>query len=103
SGAVGPDHVVDFNNANVVIHDKKTGKVVKRMTQTEFWKAANPDFDFPKLNDPRLLYDPLSRRWFGVIAEFKSCPWATWRSPNPPTPPRAGRRSSSRWSRPTRG
>src|SRR6516225_2105398 len=25
SGAVGPDHVVDFTNANVVIHDKKTG------------------------------------------------------------------------------
>jgi hypothetical protein len=71
SGAVGPDHVVDFNNANVMIHDKKSGKVVKRMTQTEFWKAANPGFDFPKLNDPRLLYDPLSKRWFGVIAEFK--------------------------------
>ncbi|HLJ94625.1 MAG TPA: hypothetical protein VKU02_15675 [Gemmataceae bacterium] len=71
SGAVGPDHVVDFTNANVVIHDKKSGKVVKRMTQTEFWKAANPGFDFPKLNDPRLLYDPLSKRWFGVIAEFK--------------------------------
>jgi hypothetical protein len=71
SGAAGPDHVVDFTNANVVVHDKKTGKVAKRMTQTEFWKAANPDFDFPKLNDPRMLYDPLSKRWFGVIAEFK--------------------------------
>jgi hypothetical protein len=70
SGAVGPDHVVDFNNANVVIHEKKTGKVVKRMTQTEFWRTANPDFNFPKLNDPRLLYDPLSKRWFGVIAEL---------------------------------
>jgi hypothetical protein len=71
SGAVGPNHVVDFNNAHVVIHDKKTGKVIRRMTQTEFWKAANPAFDFPKLNDPRLLYDPLSRRWFAVIAELK--------------------------------
>jgi hypothetical protein len=68
TGAVGPDHVVDFTNANVVVHDKKTGKVVKRMTQTEFWKSAKPAFDFPKLNDPRLLYDPLSGRWFGVIA-----------------------------------
>jgi hypothetical protein len=71
SGAVGPDHVVDFTNASVVIHDKTTGKVVRQMTQTEFWKAANPKFDLPKLNDPRLLYDPLSERWFGVIAEFK--------------------------------
>jgi hypothetical protein len=71
TGAVGPDHVVDFTNANVVIHDKRTGKVVRQMTQTEFWKSANPKFDLPKLNDPRLLYDPLSGRWFGAIAELK--------------------------------
>jgi hypothetical protein len=71
TGAVGPDHVMDFTNAHVVIHDKKTGTVVKQMTQTEFWKAANPGFDLPRLNDPRLLYDPLSGRWFGVIAELK--------------------------------
>src|SRR5215831_5013599 len=71
SGAVGPDHVVDFTNANVVIHDKKSGKVIRRMTQTEFWKTTKPGFDFPRLNDPRLLYDPLSRRWFAVIAELK--------------------------------
>ena len=24
----------------------------------------------PRLNDPRLLYDPLSGRWFAVIAEL---------------------------------
>jgi hypothetical protein len=69
-GAVGPNHVVDFTNANVVIHDKKTGKVIRRMTQTEFWKNTKPAFNLPKLNDPRLLYDPLSRRWFAVIAEL---------------------------------
>ena len=34
SGAVGPDHLVDFTNANVVIHDKKSGKVIRRMTHT---------------------------------------------------------------------
>jgi hypothetical protein len=71
TGAVGPDHVVDFTNANVVIHDKKTGNVVRQMTQTQFWKAANPQFDFPTLNDPRLLYDPLSGRWFAAIAELR--------------------------------
>jgi hypothetical protein len=70
AGAVGRDHVVDFTNANVVVHNKRTGEVVRQMTQTEFWKAANPNFDLPKLNDPRLLYDPLCERWFGVIAEL---------------------------------
>ncbi len=38
---VGPHHVVDFTNANVVIHDKRTGEVVRQMTQTQFWKAAH--------------------------------------------------------------
>ncbi len=70
-GAVGPGHVMDFTNAHVVIHDKLTGNFVRRMTQTGFWKAANVKFDLPVLNDPRLLYDPLSGRWFGVIAERK--------------------------------
>jgi hypothetical protein len=71
TGAVGPDHVVDFTNAHVVIHDKKTGKVLRRLTQTEFWRDARPGFNLPKLNDPRLLYDPLTRRWFAVIAELE--------------------------------
>jgi hypothetical protein len=74
TGAVGPDHVVDFTNMNVVIHDKKSGKAIKQMTQTEFWKHAKPGFDLPRLNDPRMLYDPLSGRWFGVIAELKVSP-----------------------------
>jgi hypothetical protein len=69
TGAVGPKHVVDFTNAHVVIHDKRTGKVVQQWSQPEFWKAVKPGFDFPRLNDPRMLYDPLSGRWFGVIAE----------------------------------
>jgi hypothetical protein len=67
TGAVGPQHVMDFTNANVVIHDK-TGKVASQMTQTEFWKEAKPGFDLPVLNDPRLLYDPLCGRWFGAAA-----------------------------------
>ena len=53
-----------------MIHDKKSGKVIRRMTQTEFWKNTKPAFDFPKLNDPHLLYDPLSKRWFAVTAEL---------------------------------
>jgi hypothetical protein len=102
TGAVGPNHVVDFTNANVVIHKKRSGEVVREMTQTEFWKAANPRFELPKLNDPRLLYDPLSGRWFGVIAELRngsvgylavsdsSDPTKTWRGvllPMTPTDP----------------
>jgi hypothetical protein len=71
TGAVGPKHVVDFTNANIVIHEKKSGKVVKQMPQSAFWKAVKPGFDLPILNDPRMLYDPLSGHWFGVIAEAR--------------------------------
>lgn len=68
TGAVGPHHAVDFTNARVVIHAKETGKVVQERTQTDFWKAVKPGFDLPVANDPRLLYDPLSQRWFGAVA-----------------------------------
>lgn len=59
TGGVGPSHIVDCTYANVVIHDKDTGKVLQRMTQTRFWKNANPGFNLPVLNDPRMTYDPL--------------------------------------------
>ena len=50
TGGVGPSHVVDCTDANIVIHDKTTGKVLKRMTQTEFWKNAKPGFTIATLN-----------------------------------------------------
>jgi hypothetical protein len=75
TGGVGPGHVVDCTDANVVIHDKKTGKVLKRMTQTEFWKAAKPGFNLPKLNDPRMTYDPLAKRWYMVVQAQDATPY----------------------------
>src|SRR5262245_41842491 len=68
TGAVGPRHAMDFTNANVVIHAKETGQVVLERTQSGFWKTVKPGFDLPAVNDPRLLYDPLSGRWFGAVA-----------------------------------
>src|SRR5947209_11777370 len=67
TGGVGPRHVVDCTDANIVIHDKATGAVVKRMTQTEFWKNAQPSYTLPRLNDPRMTYDPLDGRWYTVV------------------------------------
>src|SRR5271168_1493203 len=75
TGGVGPSHVVDCTDANIVIHDKKTGDVLRRMTQTEFWKAAEPGFDLPKLNDPRMTYDPLAGRWYTVVQAQGGIPY----------------------------
>jgi hypothetical protein len=75
TGGVGPSHVVDSTDANLVIHDKRTGKVLKRMTQTEFWKNAKPGFDLATLNDPRLTYDPLVQRWYIVAQAQHATPY----------------------------
>lgn len=75
TGAVGPAHVVDSTDANVVIHDKATGKVLTRMTQTEFWKSANPALDIATLNDPRLTYDPIAKRWYAVAQAQHTTPY----------------------------
>jgi hypothetical protein len=75
TGGVGSSHVVGCTDANVVIHDKATGKILKRMTQTEFWKAAKPGFDLPKLNDPRMTYDPLVKRWYMVVQAQDATPY----------------------------
>ncbi len=75
TGGVGPAHVVDCTDAHVVVHEKKTGKVSRRMTQTEFWKEAKPGFTVPKLNDPRMTYDPLAERWYTVAQAQDSTPY----------------------------
>ncbi len=53
TGGVGPSHVVDCTDANIVIHEKTDGKVLKRMTQSEFWKNAKPGFTLPTLCEIR--------------------------------------------------
>ena len=75
TGGVGPRHVVDCTDANIVIHDKATGAVMKRMTQTEFWKNAQPGFNLPTLNDPRMTYDPLAGRWYTVVQAQSGTPY----------------------------
>jgi hypothetical protein len=69
-GAVGPQHVVDFDGLNFVVHDKKTGKVLLKKTQREFWASVEPANTLiaPNPWDPRFLYDSTSGRWIGVIA-----------------------------------
>ena len=75
TGGVGPNHIVSCTDANIVIHDKKTGEVVRRMTQTEFWKDAKPGFTLPTLNDPRMTYDPLAERWYTVVQAQNATPY----------------------------
>ena len=69
-GAVGPNHVVDFDGLNVVVHDKASGRILQKTSQREFWASVEPANTLiaPNPWDPRFLYDSTSGRWIGVIA-----------------------------------
>src|SRR3974377_1400840 len=66
TGAVGPNHVVDFEDSWFMVHEKATGQVVLQMTVSDFWMLGDPSntLVLVKPNDPRMLYDTLSGRWF---------------------------------------
>ena len=66
AGAVGPSNVVDFVGAYFIVRQKITGRILQQQTQKQFWSAlgVNPG----TLNDPRIVYDPVSNRWYAVSA-----------------------------------
>ena len=66
SGAVGPNHVVDFVGADFIVRDKATGSILHQETQTQFWSGLGVAPG--TLNDPRIIFDPVSQRWFAVSA-----------------------------------
>lgn len=74
TGAVGPNHVVDFADSFFIVHDKASGKVLVHKTMIDFWKSVEPSntLDLPTPNDPRMLYDSLSGRWFASCADDKT-------------------------------
>jgi T5SS/PEP-CTERM-associated repeat protein len=61
-GAAGPNDFVAFVNNGFVIYNKD-GSLVSRVSETSFWAAAL-GLDPGNLSDPRILYDPVSQRWF---------------------------------------
>lgn len=69
-GAVGPRHVVDFTVAGFTVHDKATGKTLRHLSQREFWKQVEPAHSIEprnEANDPWMVYDPVSERWFATV------------------------------------
>ena len=59
NGAVGRDELMSTLNSNYVIQRKSDGKVLSRVSMTNFWSRLGMRHPF----DPRVLYDPYSRRW----------------------------------------
>ena len=65
NGASGLQHYVEIVNGRYAVYDKVTGNVVASSTDRVFWSAGGisfaPDIE---VSDPRVLFDPLSQRWF---------------------------------------
>jgi hypothetical protein len=99
AGAVGPRHAVTLDDRAFVAVDKATGKVVKDLTQHDFWLGVEPANTFDlHANDPRILYDPLTGHWIawvqgvdpmnGYLAvSATSDPTGSWKGVKFPTPP----------------
>jgi hypothetical protein len=99
AGAVGPHHAVALDDRAFVAVEKATGKVVKDLTQHDFWLGVQPARTLNlQANDPRVLYDPLTGRWIawvqgvdpmnGYLAVSTTAdPTGTWKGVKFPIPP----------------
>jgi hypothetical protein len=68
-GAVGPDHFVEFLNGGYSVYDK-SGMLLQRSDSFSFWRSAGVTPG--AITDPRVLYDPVSGRWFAAELDLPS-------------------------------
>ena len=64
NGAIGPTRFVEFINGRFSVYDKTSGTKVLTLTDVSFWTNAGVNLDGLDLSDTRIIYDPLSSRWF---------------------------------------
>ena len=72
-GDVGPNHFAEFVNGAYALYDKSTGtQIGNTVSDRAFWRSAFTNAGTPfdptsvGITDPRILYDPLSGRWFAT-------------------------------------
>ena len=71
NGAIGPKHFVEFINGTFAVYNRTNGHSVQRKTDIKFWSDAgliiSPDSG---VSDPRVIYDPISQRWFASQVDY---------------------------------
>lgn len=73
NGAIGPQHFAELINGTFAVYDKTTGENVLRQSDIDFWAGASVNLASDQgLADPRIIYDPLSQRWFASMVDFDS-------------------------------
>lgn len=71
NGAVGPLHFAEFINGRFAVYNKSNAAKVANMTDLAFWGQAG--ISIPSgwdVTDPRIVYDPVSQRWFASEVDF---------------------------------
>jgi hypothetical protein len=71
NGCIGPKHFVEFINGAFNVYNRTNGRSVLRKTDTKFWSDAGVIIASGwAVSDPRVIYDPISRRWFASQVDF---------------------------------
>lgn len=71
NGAVGPQHFVELINGSFAVYAKSNGQAVLRLSDVDFWGGAGVTFTSDQaITDPRMIYDPLSQRWFASMVDL---------------------------------
>lgn len=71
NGAIGPQHFVEFINGAFAAYDRNNPGNVLRESDIDFWFNAGVSVASDQgVTDPRVIYDPLSQRWFASMIDF---------------------------------
>ena len=71
NGAVGPQQFVELINGSFAVFDKSDPGNVFRESDAIFWGNAGVSLTASQaISDPRVIYDPLSQRWFASMIDF---------------------------------
>jgi hypothetical protein len=71
NGAVGTRYFVEFINGTFAVYNKTNHQTVKRIADTKFWSNAGVILaTSDAITDPRVIYDPVSQRWFASMVDF---------------------------------
>jgi hypothetical protein len=71
NGVIGPRHFVEFINGTFAVYNKTNHQTVKRIADTKFWSNAGIVLaSSDGITDPRIIYDPISQRWFACMVDF---------------------------------
>jgi hypothetical protein len=70
--AVSSNHIVEFINGRYSVFSKATAARVQTKSDSVFWNNAGIGFGSGFVSDPRVVFDPVSQRWFAAEVDVPS-------------------------------